>query len=307
LCNQRPIWSSKFESHQITNIHKKLLTTLLNLSVKQINNQCSNRIIKHIFNQTKFKIMENLSNYFKEYIAGKRIVITGGTTGIGKATAELLASLGGDIFIFGRDKEDFDEALKDIKKQAEGKVYGIIADISKEEDIRLVWDEIDNTLGGIDILVNNAALPANGIVDENYKDIKYILETNILGYIAFAKESIDRMKENRSGHIVNIGSMSAETRGETGTIYVATKTSIRGFSTALRKEINPLGIKVSLIEPGATTSDMQSAPKEEQREKIKKMEMLEAEDIAMSVLFCLSQAKRCDIISLQIRAHLQLI
>jgi NADP-dependent 3-hydroxy acid dehydrogenase YdfG len=251
--------------------------------------------------------MENLSNYLGQNIDRKRIVITGGTTGIGKATAQLLASLGGQIFIFGRDKDDFDQAIDSINAQAQGKVYGITADITLKEDIELIWKEIDNTLGGIDILINNAALPANGITEEEYENIKYILETNVLGYISFTKEAVSRMKTQREGHIVNIGSMSAETHEETGTVYVATKSAIRGFSAALRKEVNELGIKVSLIEPGAVTSDMQPAPKEEQRKQIEKMEMLEAEDIAMSVLFCLSQPKRSDIVSLQVRPHLQVI
>jgi len=251
--------------------------------------------------------MGNLSNYFGQNIDRKRIVITGGTTGIGKATAILLASLGGHVFVFGRDEADFQKAIEDIKAQAEGNVFGITGDISKKEDVQLICKEIDNTLGGIDILINNAALPAEGITDEDYDNIKYVLETNVLGYMAFTKEAILRMKDQKSGHIVNIGSMSAETRGKKSTVYVATKSAIRGFSTSLRKEINELGIKVSLIEPGAVTSDMQSAPLEEQKEKIKKMEMLEAEDIAMSVLFCLSQPKRCDIVTMQVRPHRQFI
>ena len=251
--------------------------------------------------------MENLSNYLGQNIDGKRIVITGGTTGIVKATAQLLASLGGIIFIFGRDTDDFTNAIKAIKDQAKGEVYGITADVTLKEDIDLIWKKIDQTLGGIDILINNAALPANGIVEEEYENIKYILEANILGYISFTKEAVSRMKSQQEGHIVNIGSMSAETHEETGTVYVATKSAIRGFTAALRKEVNELGIKVSLIEPGAVTSDMQPAPKEEQRQQIEKMEMLEAEDIAMSVLFCLSQPKRSDIVTLQVRPHLQVI
>jgi len=251
--------------------------------------------------------MENLSDYFGRNIDQKRIVITGGTTGIGKATAELLASLGGHVFIFGRDKDDFDKAMDDIKLQAEGQVYGVTADITKKEDIHMVWQEIDTKLGGIDILINNAALSAEGVIDEEYENIQYVLDTNILGYIYFTKEAVSRMKEQQRGHIVNIGSLSAETRNGTDTIYVASKSAIRGFSAALRKEINPFGIKVSLIEPGSVTSDMQPDPKEEQKEKIKKMEMLKAVDIAMNILFCLSQPKRCDIISVQVRPHLQSI
>ena len=162
-------------------------------------------------------------------------------------------------------------------------------------------------MGGVDILINNAALGADGITEEEYENIRYILETNILGYISFAKEAVKRMTIQQRGHIVNIGSMSAETHEETGTVYVATKSAVRGFSAALRKEVNPLGIKVSLIEPGAVSSDMQPGTREEHRWKIQKMEMLEAEDIAMSILFCLSQPKRCDIVSLQARPHLQII
>ena len=252
--------------------------------------------------------MRELSDYFGKNIEGKRIVITGGTTGIGKAIADLLVSLGGRVLIFGRDHEAFKKAVDDIKKQFPNcEVYGTPADVSKKEDIEKILEIADNELGGIDILINNAALAAPGITKEDYEEYKYIIDTNITGYLAFAQEAAARMKDQKSGHIINIGSMSAESKEPTSTIYVATKSAIRGFSTSLRKELNPLGIKVSLIEPGAVTSDMQPGTKEEHQEKIDKMEMLEADDIAMSVLFCLSQPKRCDIVTMQIRPHLQSI
>lgn len=250
--------------------------------------------------------MEKLTNYFGQNIKDKKIVITGGTTGIGKAIADVLVSLGGEVLIFGRDEKDFENAVADIKKQfPDSKVYGTPADVTKKEDIDKIFEIVDTELGGIDILINNAALGAPGITKETYEDYKYIIDTNITGYLAFCEEAVVRMKTKKAGHIVNIGSMSAESKEPTSTIYVATKSAIRGFSTSLRKELNPLGIKVSLIEPGAVTSDMQPGSKEEHQEKIEKMEMLEAYDIAMSTLFCLSQPKRCDIVTMQIRPHLQ--
>lgn len=252
--------------------------------------------------------MKNLNDYFGQNIKGKRIVITGGTTGIGKAIADLLVSQEASVVIFGRDKKDFKKAFDDIKKNFPNcELYGAPTDVTNSEDIERIWEIIDESLGGIDILINNAALGADGVTDGNFKDWQYILDTNVMGYLTFSYEAVTRMKAQKSGHIINIGSMSAETRTAKSTIYVATKAAIRGFSTSLRKEINPLGIKVSHIEPGSVTSDMQQDPKTEQRKKIKKMEMLEAEDIAMSVLFCLSQPQRCDIVSMQIRPHLQLI
>ena len=252
--------------------------------------------------------MENLANYFGQNIKDKKIVITGGTTGIGKAIADVLVSLGGRVLIFGRDENDFKNAVADIKKQfPDAEVYGTPADVTKKEDIDKILEIVDSELGGIDILINNAALSAPGITEETYEDYKYIIDTNITGYLAFAQEASARMKKQKSGHIVNIGSMSAESKEPTSTIYVATKSAIRGFSASLRKELNPLGIKVSLIEPGAVTSDMQPGSKAEHQEKIEKMEMLEAYDIAMSTLFCLSQPQRCDIVTMQIRPHLQSI
>jgi NADP-dependent 3-hydroxy acid dehydrogenase YdfG len=97
-------------------------------------------------------------------------------------------------------------------------------------------------------------------------------------------------------------------REKGSSVYVATKAGIEGFSEALRKEVNPLGIKVTLIEPGAVGTDMQSEySPAEQRKKEEKMEMLKAEDIAACILYTLTQPKRCDVVMMQIRPHMQSI
>jgi NADP-dependent 3-hydroxy acid dehydrogenase YdfG len=252
------------------------------------------------------KVDSPLFDYQPEPVADKSILITGGTTGIGRATAILLAAQGARVMIFGRHEQELKEALKDIEATG-GEVKGLTADAANPEDIQRVFKEFDRKIGNLDILINNAALGYNSIMEGNYQEWQYILQTNLLGYMAMTHEAIERMKKNGWGHIVNIGSMSADVREKNSSVYVATKSGIEGFSEALRKEVNPLGIKVTLIEPGAVGTDMQPQSPEEQRQLIEKMEMLKAEDIAACVLYTITQPKRCDVVMLQIRPHLQSI
>lgn len=252
-------------------------------------------------------VNQSLFNYQPEPVEGKSVLVTGGTTGIGRATALLLAAQGARVMIFGRHEQELQDAMNDIR-QVGGEVIGLTADTANPEDIQRVYKDVDTRMQGLDILINNAALGYESIMEGGYQDWQYIVHTNLLGYMAMAHEAIGRMKANSSGHIVNIGSMSADVREKDSSVYVATKAGIQGFSEALRKEVNPLGIKVTLIEPGAVGTDMQSQyTPEEQRERQEQMKMLKAEDIAACVLYTITQPRRCDVVSLQIRPHLQSI
>jgi NADP-dependent 3-hydroxy acid dehydrogenase YdfG len=239
-------------------------------------------------------------------VRGKGIIVTGGTTGIGRATALLLASARARVLVFGRHEDELNDALKDLRAVSD-EVYGISADVSDSADVQRVFLEADRRLGRIDVLINNAALGAGSIVEGQYAEWEYLVKTNLLGYMACTHEAVARMNPAGGGHIVNVGSMSADVREKGSSLYVATKAAIQGFSEALRKEVNEYGIKVTLIEPGAVGTDMQPESVREQREKVAKGEMLKAEDIASCVHYCLIQPQRCDVVVVQIRPHRQLI
>jgi NADP-dependent 3-hydroxy acid dehydrogenase YdfG len=252
--------------------------------------------------------MENAPDIHGRILEGNTALVTGGTTGIGRATVLLLTQLGAKVLYFGRHEKEINEVKEELTKMTlHQNAKGIIADVSKKEDIAYIFKEADDFLGQLHILVNNASLGYQGIMAGKYDDWQYILQVNMLGYMACAHEAVNRMKDRSGGHIINIGSMSADKREEGSSVYVATKAGIQGFSESLRKEVNPLGIKVTLIEPGAVSTDMQPGTEDDKREKEKNMKMLKPEDIAQCVLYVLTQPKRCDVVEVKIRPHLQLI
>jgi NADP-dependent 3-hydroxy acid dehydrogenase YdfG len=244
-------------------------------------------------------------------LAGKAVVITGGTTGIGRATASLLTAHGAKVFIFGRHERELREALEEIGEGA----FGIVADQSKSSDLERVFREADQQIGGCDILINNAAVSGGKLEEKGFDDIHYVVTSNLVGYLASTHHALHRMKQERgggsgtgaAGHIVNVGSMSADLREEGGEIYVATKAAIQAFSESLRKSANKDNIRVTLIEPGAVATPIQEKSPDQEREKLEKQEMILPEDVARCILYCLTQPQRVDVVSVQLRPLKQII
>ncbi|MBW3621985.1 MAG: SDR family oxidoreductase [Armatimonadetes bacterium] len=242
-------------------------------------------------------------DYQPESVSGKAVVITGGTTGIGRTTALLLASQGAKVLIFGRHEPELNDALNEIKA-AGGEVYGLTADQANIEDVKRVFQTADEKLGGVDILINNAAEGGGSITEKGYEEYEYLVRANLTGYMACADEAAKRMKQKGDGHILDVGSLSAKSRGEGSDIYVATKSGIRGFTDSLAKTLNKDGIRVTLVEPGLVGTDMTAdnmSPQEQEKKEEQEMKMLKTEDLAECILYCLTQPKRCDVALVQIR------
>ena len=233
---------------------------------------------------------------------GKTVLVTGGTTGIGRAIAIELARLGARVLIFGRHRQELDDALAALEDTV-GQAEGMIADQSKPEDVQNVFKRA-RALGGLDVVIANAGISGEGLADTSDKDWRYVMETNLLGYLDVAKRAAEAF-EGKKGDIILIGSVSADNRSKGTSVYTASKAGIQGFADTFRKEMGEKKIRVSLIEPGAVGSDMQECSPEEQREKISKAEMLKAEDIAELVTFILTRPERCTISSVRIEERVQ--
>ncbi|WP_157220872.1 SDR family oxidoreductase [Flavisphingomonas formosensis] len=235
-------------------------------------------------------------------LSGRRIIVTGGTTGIGRAISVLLASYGAKLFVCGRTPEHLADALARIREVGEGD--GISVDLAKDAERHRFFEAADDYLGGIDVAIINAAIPADDLAGTDEEELHYQIATDFTAYIASAHAAVRRM--GAGSDLVLIGSMSAVSRSAGSSVYVAAKSGIEGFSQALRKEVGEQDIKVGLVEPGFTGADFQypEFPPDKQRELIRQHKMLRAEDIAVAVHFMLTQPRRSAISLIRVETRL---
>ena len=236
-------------------------------------------------------------------LKGKRAIITGGSTGIGRAIAILLASEGVDVFLCGLEQQYLDDALAVVRSVGRGD--GVVIDLANPDNVKVVFDQAVAYLGGLEIAVVNAAISGDALSETSEADLRRAIAIDFTAYLLSAHAAADKLAGE--GDIVLIGSMSAHVLGPESTIYAGIKYGIQGFSEALRRELGPKGIKVSLVEPGKTGSDMQypDISTEKQQEMIEEHSMLRAEDIAVGVHYLLTQPRRTVIQQLTIAPRMQ--
>ena len=235
-------------------------------------------------------------------LRGRRAVISGGTTGIGRAIAVLLASEGVEVFICGRDRQHLADALERIAQV--GKGQGIAIDLAQQGAAARFFAAAETAIGLPDIAVINAAVPAGALAETSPADTVYQTAVDFGAYLTLAQLAATRMKAGSD--IILIGSMSAVSQGPGSSLYVAAKSGIEGLAPALRKELAEKDIKVGLIEPGFTGADFQypEFPPEKQRELIHHHKMLRAEDIAVAAQFMLRQPRRCAVSLMRVETRL---
>lgn len=223
-------------------------------------------------------------------LKGRKAVITGGTTGIGRAIGVLLASEGVEIFTCGPDERHLADGLERMNQV--GKASGVALDLGEKGGVDQFFDQAKAALGDWDIAVINAAVPIGGVTDSSEDEARYAVAVDFAAYVMSAHKAAAHLKDR--GDIVMIGSVSAHSLGASSSVYAGMKKGIQGFAEALHKELGKEGIKVALVEPAKTGADFQypDIPADEQRKLIAEEKMLRAEDIAVAVHFILTQPRR---------------
>ena len=184
-------------------------------------------------------------------VAGKTAIVTGAATGIGAATAALLAARGARVLAAGLQPEALRETVAAIEADG-GEALAIEADVSDPEQIEAVAARAQEAFGGTDILVNNAAIyPIGPWHEADAAEWDAVFATNVRGYFLLAKAVRPQMLARGGGSIVNVASVTFYW-GEAGLVsYVASKGAVIGFTRSLAREAGPEGIRVNAVAPGA--------------------------------------------------------
>ncbi|WP_395774562.1 SDR family NAD(P)-dependent oxidoreductase [Agrobacterium pusense] len=228
-------------------------------------------------------------------LAGKNALVTGGSRGIGAAIARALSGKGANVAItYERSAESAAQLVRAIQAEG-GTAVAIQADSADPAAIQHAVDETVRALGGLDILVNNAAIGRyNNIADFAVEDLDALLAVNVRGPVLASKAAIPHLKEG--GRIINIGSAGADRIvGVPGTVYYMTKGALQAFNRGLARELGARDITVNLVQPGSTNTDSNPETGESadyQRGLTALGRFNQPEDVAAAVAFLATPAAR---------------
>jgi NADP-dependent 3-hydroxy acid dehydrogenase YdfG len=235
---------------------------------------------------------------------GRRILITGASSGIGEALAEAIVAEGGAVALGARRKDRLDE----LAGRLDGTAVAIEADIADEAQANALVTRAADELDGLDGLVNNAGVMLLGLVQgADTAEWRRMIEVNLLGLLYCTHAAVPVMRDGGGGDIVNVSSVAGRAANMGSAVYNMTKWGVTGFSEALRQECLHLGIRVTCVEPGFVATELQGHNENplvvEQIEKMRETigDVLEAGDIANAITYILAQPKHVAINEVLVR------
>jgi NADP-dependent 3-hydroxy acid dehydrogenase YdfG len=223
-------------------------------------------------------------------IKDKVAIVTGASSGIGRATALALSKAGAKVAIGARRTDKLSELENEITKN-DGQAFSQKLDVTKKSECDSFANSVIEKWGGVDILVNNAGLmPLSFIKNLKVDEWDQMIDVNIKGVLYCIAAVIPHMLEKKSGHIVNISSVAGRIVFPSGSVYCATKHAVTALSEGLRQEFSTRkNIRVTCIEPGVVSTELTNTITDESLkdfvESAKKMQSLSAQDIANAIIY----------------------
>ena len=217
----------------------------------------------------------------------KIILITGATSGIGRATAIRFANVGARLILCGRRKEKLDVLVKDLGENHQSLIF----DVRDKKAVFKAIESLPKEYKKIDILINNAgnAHGMDSAQTANLDDWDAMIDSNVKGLMYVTKAVLPFMVEKQKGQIINLGSIAAKEVYPDGSVYCSSKAAVDSFTIGLRVDLNPIGIRVGAIHPGLVETEFSYIRFKGDQKRSKKvyegMNALNADDIADAILY----------------------
>jgi NADP-dependent 3-hydroxy acid dehydrogenase YdfG len=232
-------------------------------------------------------------------IEGKVVVITGASSGLGEATARLLAAQGA-IVVLGARRGKRIQALADELTANGGKARAIATDVTDYDQVKRLVDAAVQSYGRIDVLINNAGLmPHSPLERLKVADWDQMIDVNLKGVLYGIAAALPYMQQQKSGHIINVSSVAGHKVRAGGVVYAATKTAVRVLSEGLRMEVKPYNIRTTVISPGAVATELPNSVTEPDiatnMQQFYATFAIPADAFARTVAFAISQPEDVDI------------
>ncbi len=242
-------------------------------------------------------------------LTGRVVAITGASSGIGEATARACARAGAAVALAARRADRLEDLVRRIEGDG-GRAVAIEADVGDEGQARAFVQRAHEELGGLDALVNNAGVMLLGPIDgADTAEWRRMVDVNVFGVLYCTHAALPIMRAAGGGHVVNVSSVAGRVAGAGSGVYNLTKFGVNAFSEALRQETLDAGIRVTVLEPGFVTTELQGHNSEQVQGAIRKrfegIDPLQAEDMADAIVFALQQPQHVSINEILVRPSRQ--
>lgn len=232
-------------------------------------------------------------------IAGKVVVITGASSGLGEATARHLSGQGATVVLGARRVERLELLARELTGNG-AKALAMATDVTRSDQVKRLVDAAVETFGRIDVMLNNAGLMPNSPIERlKVEDWSRTIDVNIKGVLYGIAAALPHMQRQKSGHIINVSSVAGHKIRPGGAVYSATKFAVRALSEGLRQEVKPYNIRTTVISPGAVESELPDSITEPDVAKGMRefyaAVAIPADSFARAVAFAMSQPEDMDI------------
>ena len=235
-------------------------------------------------------------------LTGKVAVITGASSGIGDASARLLAQEGVHVVLAARRRERLDSLAAEL-----GNAASVIkTDVADMAQVRALFNHVRERFGGLDLLFNNAGLGINAkFENSDPDDWKKMIDANLYGVLNCTQAAIPLLRGREGAMISSVSSVGGRYGVENWSVYSATKFAVVGFHDALRKELGPERIRVSVIEPGAVWTEFGDNVSEAMKNRREQLDALTSENIAQALVYAFAQPANVLVEEILLRPVLQ--